>query len=322
MSILAAKFAIMGFVMAASMLGGYLCQRKGWVLERAGERIMTFVAVFGYPTVGFFSIWGTTLKNEDALLPFLAVAHTVLMTFISMGLARLFTRDRGETGLFAIAGGLGNNGFTMGAFVLYLLYGEPAMGLANVYFVLFSPMVVLLMYPIARVFAAETPQGSLGGLIYRSIFDWRSIGLPLSLAAIGLSVSGVPRPPQIQAWRLMDILVYTITPLAFFGIGLRLHLSKFLPLWKAQVWLAGVRFAGGAVAALILAWLTHWTPWPFHDLRWKVYVIEGFVPTAVTMVAVANMFGLRPREASVLFVGNTLLYLVFVLPVVFLIFRY
>jgi len=73
----------------------------------------------------------------------------------------------------------------------------------------------------------------------------------------------------------------------------------------------------GAAFALLIAWMVQFTPWPFDRLRWNVFVIEGFVPTAVTMVALANMFGLRPGEASVLFVVNTMMYLALVLPLIF-----
>ncbi len=320
MSPLGIKFLLSGIVISVAMLGGYVCQRHGWLRESAGEWIMTFVAVVGYPVVGFLTIWGTPLHGADVLLPLWAVVHMVLMTFLSLGLSRWLTSDRAKQGLFGIAGGLGNNGFTLGAFVLYLLYGESAMGLANVYVVLFSPMVVLLTYPIARHYAAENPTGAIATLIWRSLVDWRSLGLPASLVAIGFSMAGVPRPRQVVDWHLVELMVYTITPLAFFGIGLRLHFSRVLPLWRMLVWLAGVRFVLGTLLALGLAWLTWLTPWPFHGLRWQVYLVEGFVPTAVTMVAVANMFGLRPREASVFFVGNTFMYLVLVLPVILWIF--
>jgi predicted permease len=306
--------------MVLTTVGGYLCRRLAWVSERTGERLMTLVAVFGYPVVGFFSVWGLHLKPSDAALPILAVVQVVLMTFLSLAMAPWFTEDRAERGLFAVAGGLGNNGFTMGAFVLYLLYGEDGMGLANVYFIAFIPLVVVLFYPLARHFASAQPAGSLGRLILRSLLDWRSLGLPASIVAVILSASGVPRPVQVSSWRLLDILVFTITPLAFFGIGLRLHLSKIRPLVRILAGLALVRFVLGAILGLGLAWLSQFTPWPLADLRWKIFVVEGFVPTAVTMVAVANMFGLRPREASVLFVVNTVLYLALVLPLVLWIF--
>ena len=59
---------------------------------------------------------------------------------------------------------------------------------------------------------------------------------------------------------------------------------------------------------------TAWTPWPLVGLSRDVFLVQAFVPTAVMLVAMANMFSLRPRTASVLFVANTLIYLVLVLP--------
>jgi predicted permease len=320
MSTLGIKFAATAVVVIAGMAGGYVCRRQRWLSEKVGEFIMTFVAVLGYPAVGFLTLWGTVFHRNDVAMPLLAVTHAALMTFLSLALSGYFTDDRPEQGLFAVAGGLGNNGFTMGAFVLYLLYGEEGLGIANIYFILFVPVVVLIMYPLARHYATEQPKGSMLELIYHSLLDWRSIGLPISLLGIVFSAAGVARPPIVVTWHLVDGLVYILTPLAFFGIGLRLHFSRIIPLWRMILGLALVRFGLAAVVGVALACATWLTPWPFHGLRWNVFVVEGFVPTAVTMVAVANMFGLRPREASVLFVVNTTMYLVLVLPVVWWLF--
>ena len=139
MSDLALKFAVMSGAVMLATAGGYWCRRLGYVREQTGEAIMTFVAVFGYPSVGFLSVWGTRLQPSDAVLPVMAAAHAVTMLFVSLAMAGLFTQDRQEKGLFALAGGVGNNGFTLGAFVLYLLYGEPGMGLANIYIRCSSP---------------------------------------------------------------------------------------------------------------------------------------------------------------------------------------
>lgn len=310
------KFVVTAAVVVLATALGYFARRLRWVPERAGEGLMTFVGVIGYPLVGFLSVWGTRLEASDMVLPVMGAMHGVVMVFLSLGLSGLVTADRQERGLFALAGGVGNNGFTMGAFILYLLYGEPGMGLANLYILLFVPVMVLVLYPLARHYAGAQPQGQLGALILGSLFDWRSIGLPAIAVAMGLSLLEVPRPAQILEWRLMDILVYVLTPLAFFGIGLRLHFSRIMPLWRLWLGLAVVRFGVGAAVGVGLAWLTWLTPWPLRELRWNVYVIEAFVPSAVTMVAVANMFDLHPREASVLFVVNTAMYLGLVLPVV------
>lgn len=312
------KFILSSAVIVAAMASGYACGRSGWVSERTGQRIMTFVGVFGYASVAFLSVWGTRLHAGDFLLPVLGAAHVVLMAFLSLALAGLVTRDRPAKALFAIAGGTGNNGFTMGAFVLYLLHGEPGMGLSNVYTLLFMPVLVMVLFPLARHYSSDRPSDSIGALIWRSLIDWRSVGLPLALAAIGLSVMQVPRPDLIESWHLLDVLVYTITPLAFFGIGLRLHLSRVWPMARMLTGLAIVRFGLGLLAGWGLAGLTRFTPWPFSGLRWNVFLVQSFVPTSVTMVAVANMFHLRPNEASVLFVVNTVTYLLCILPLVWM----
>lgn len=320
MSAIALKFILSATVIVVSTVAGYVSRRLNWVSARASEWIMTVVAVVGYSSVGFLTVWGTRLQGSDAILPVWAALHALVLTALGLGVAGWFARDRAEKGLFAILAGVGNNGFTGGAFVLYLLFGEQAMGLANIYILLFMGVAVLVLYPIARHHAAENPTGSLSQLIARSLLDYRSIGLPLVVAAILLSALGVRRPAWISGWRIVDILVYLITPLAFFGIGLRLRFSKLKPLTRMILGLALMRFVVGAAVGIGLAYLTWLLPWPLRDLRWKVYVIEAFVPTAITSVAVANMFNLRPDEASALFVANTALYLALVLPVVFWVF--
>lgn len=320
MSPVVQKFVISACVIVLSTVAGYLCRRRGWLAETASERIMTWVAVFGYSSVGFLTVWGTTLHPSDAILPLWAVLHMLVMTFLSLAVAPWFAGDRAERGLFALIAGIGNNGFTGGAFVLYVLYGEEAMGLSNIYILLFMAMAVLVLYPLARHYAGESPADSLAELYRKSVFDWRSIGLPVVLVAIALASWGVERPAAVVRFHIVDILVYTITPLAFFGIGLRLRLSRLAPLRRMIFGTTLMRFAVGALTAVALAWVTRALPWPLEGLRWKVYVVQGFVPTAITSVAVANMFRLKPEEASALFVANTVLYLILVLPLVFRIF--
>lgn len=308
------KFVVTAAVILLAMLAGYACRRLGWLREEMGESLMTFVAVFGYPVTGLLTIWGTSLEASDAVLPLMAVAHVLVMTALGLGLAGIVTRDRAERGLLAVTAGIGNNGFTMGAFILYLIRGEEAMGLSNIYILLFMPVAVLVMYPIAQHYASERRRGSVLDLLRTSMLDWRAIGLPACLLAIGLSAAGVKRPDFVLSWHVIDALVYTVTPVAFFAIGLRFHGSKIMPLWRQIAWLTALRFILGAVAGVALAWLFGLTPWALEGLRWDVFVFQAFVPTAVTAVAIANMFDLKPREASVLFVSNTVIYLVAVLP--------
>jgi predicted permease len=310
------KFAIIAGMIVLATAAGYLVRRRGLLSERVGELLMTFVSVAGYPAVGFLSIWPMPLQAADTWLPLLAALHVGIMTVLGIAAGRVLGRDRGQTGVFAIASALGNNLFTMGGLVAYLLYSLPGLGLVSIYSLAWTPIVVLIIYPVARHYSSRHGGVSLGRLMVRNLLDWRSIGLPVTVVAVFLAAMRIPMPQQIGQWHVVDLLVYTITPLAYFSIGLRVHASQFLVLRRLILGLAGMRFVAALLVGLALAQLTLLTPWPLTGLAWKVYIIEAFVPTAVTMAAVANMFGLKPREASVLFVANTVMYVTIVLPVV------
>ena len=59
---------------------------------------------------------------------------------------------------------------------------------------------------------------------------------------------------------------------------------------------------------------------PVRALPGAVAAIEGFMPTAVNCVLIANLFGLNTRMASALFVVNTAIFLVLVLPILVFVF--
>ena len=314
------KFLTIFLLLTLSLGGGYLCRRLRLAGDRAAGWLMTAVAVFGYPMVNLLAIWATPLHASDLWLPGLSVAQIFLLTAAGLAMGRYLTADRGERGLFAISAAFGNHGLTMGGFVVFLLFGEQALGLASIYFVLFTPITVLLAYPLARHYATDNPSGSLARLLLRSLLDWRSIGLPISILGILLSPSAlaVPRPGFIQDLNIVDVLMYAINVAAYFGIGLQLRMSYVPVLKKLIAGLFFMRYIVGAATGLGLIVLTRLTPWPLalDSIAGKVVMIESFVSSAVTCVAVASMFNLKPREASVLFVTNTLMYLALVLPIV------
>jgi hypothetical protein len=317
------RFLTTFLLMTLSLAGGYACRKLRLLGARAAGVLMTSVAVFGYPLVSLLAIWNTPLHARDIWLPVLSVVQMFLLAGAGLVLAGRLTDDRGERGLLTVTSAFGNHGLTMGGFVVFLILGEHGLGLANVYFMLFAPMVVLLAYPLARHFATEQPEASLGRLLVRSLLDWRSIGLPMAAVGILLSPSvlNVPRPPVIDRWRVVEVMMYAINVAAYFGIGLQLSMSYVPVLKKLIAGLAFTRYVVGAATGLGLVALTQCTPWPVAGEARDVVLIESFVSTAVTNVAVAGMFGLRPREASVLFVTNTLLYLAAVLPLVLWLYR-
>lgn len=309
--------AITAALVIGGMSGGYACRRMKLLGERTASTLMMTVAVFGYPLVSLLGIWATKLSGVDFWLPLQAVIHMVIMAFLGLVIARLMGLSKPRRGLFSIASALGNTGVTLGAFVCYFLFGDAGLGLSNIYGLLFGPLVVLLIYPIARRHSTSGPGDPLGRMLVRNLLDWRSIALPVSLAGIGLSLAGVPRPQFVADFHIMDGLVWTINAAVYFAIGLRLHGEFIWPMRWTLLALAFLRFIlAGAVGIGLLAitWLTPWAvPWRISG---EVMVIQSFVSMAVTTVAVASMFHLKPRQASTMFVVNTVMYLVIVLPIV------
>ena len=319
MSILT-KFILTVSVILGSTAAGYFVRRARPASEHTSHALMTIVAVVGYPAVGFLSIWRVAPQLAELWLPGLAGVQVLIMAALGLAGGRLLGRDRGERGLFAISVAAGNWGFTMGGFVIYILLGPEGLGRACIYTLMFTPALVFVMYPIARNYTSRPGGGSLGRLMVRSIFDWRSLGLVSSIIALCISTAGVKSPPRLEAYHVLDILMFVFTSMAYFAIGLRLHISHIGPMKNMLVALAVMRFGVNLLIGLGLAQLMLLTAWPVVGLTRKIFLMQSLVPTAVSMVAVANMFGLKPREASVLFVVNSVMYLVLVLPLVLWVF--
>jgi len=315
------KFVPIFAVILLSMAAGYAARRLRIAGDRSANGLMTVITVLGYPSVSLLTIWQIQLVWEHLWLPLLACVQVAMMAAIAAPIAARLTKDRGERGAFVLLSAYGNNGLTMGGFVIFILFGAEALGLASLFFLLFPTIVVLLGYPIARHYGSHGPTQSLGRLLAKSLLDWRSLALPISLAGVGLSLGGVPVPAAVNEFRVVDVLVYAINISAYFSIGLRLQLSQVPKLRKLIAALAATRFGLGLVTGLLLIGVTWLTPWPIDGMALPVAIIQSCVSTAVTAVALTNMFNLRPAEASALFITNTLLYLLVVLPPVLWMFR-
>jgi predicted permease len=99
---------------------------------------------------------------------------------------------------------------------------------------------------------------------------------------------------------------------AFAVIGLSLHLGqirKYISLYLGQ---AAVKFMVAPLLALVMIAVFGLKS---NQLAAKVVLTQGFMPTAVNSVLIANLFGLNSRLASAMFVVNTAIFLLIVLPI-------
>ena len=307
-------------IIIGSLSAGYVARLTGLLGERLAKTLMAVIVVAGYPIIQALGIWRMDLRVEHAWLPSLGTVSSLAMVVVAILVARLVTPVQRRRGLLVVHTCMLNTGVTMGGLVLLGLYGqEIGLGIMGVYTLMCTPFMVLVAYPVARHYSPTHGGGSLGKLMLHSVFDWRSVGLPMVIAAVFASAYRVPCPARIGDWHVPAILAYTTVVLAFFSIGLRLrfsHTKQLMPLIGA---LAGMRFVVAGVVAVGLATATRLTPWPLAGAEWEGFVVECIMPTAVTSVGIASLFDLDADEAATIFVINTLMFLAVVMPVIFLV---
>lgn len=309
-------------LIAGSIAAGYAAQRAG-VGERAARRLMLFVVTVPYTLVAFMAIWVLPFTPELVSLPVMGMLATTAGVGAGIVLARSLRLPKPMAGAFVLAAGASNLGFTMGGFVNFLLFHEPGLAMAAMYTSFWDFAMILLFYPVARHYGHGSDQ-PLWRLIVANFADLRSLPFLGTVIGLTLNLMGVARPAAVTEWHVVDVAMFAGAVLAFFVTGLRLHVGEL----HVHKWLfalvAAVKFLlmPAVVAALVgLMWLAgHPLVHPAGAPGWKVAMVQASTPAAIYAVVIANLFHLDDRLASVIFVVNTVCYLVLVLPLVLMIF--
>jgi len=314
------QFILSLILIIISTVSGYLARTRLGIEEKLAKVIMTTITVVGYPAIGFMAIWGTPLQWTDAWLPLLGGIQAILMAFFALAIGRKLFPDRAERGVVGISCGMGNHGVTMAGFAVYLVFGRIGLGLNMIYTLYTFFALVLLLYTIAQHFSPKAQTRSITRLMIGNLLNWRASGLYACLAAILLTIAGAVPPKQFHSWNILNLAIYLVIAAAYFSIGLQLHIPHIAKLKRAIICVIGIRQGIGLLIGLSLAGLTMCSPWPLQGLSLKVFLLQSSVPMGVLCVAVANMFGLKPREASAIFVVSSILYLAIGMPLILWIF--
>ena len=295
---------------------GYLLRKLRLLGERATSILATIVVSVTYPTVAFLAIWPASLQRKYILLPLICSASVVIMLLVSLAVSGLYRLSKTDRGAFVMACGLSNFGYTMGGLVCYLFYGEDGLALSQVYVVLWMPMVFLVFFPFANCFATGQEHKSTLRVIWKGIWHVRSLGLLGSVLGISFALTHVPYPAFLGRYQVLKIVVLAGVFITYGVIGLNLRLGevrKYVRLYFAQ---AVVKFAIAPLLALLLITIFGLD---YNQLLTKVVLTLAFMPTAVIGVLICNVFGLNARLASAMFVINTLVFLLIVLPILALV---
>jgi len=340
------EFFALAVISALSILAGYISRERGWLHEDTSRPVHWVTIVILWSSAGFFALWH--LEPRIANLWVLAIEPllVVIPAFLIIPLAKAIRLKRNQVGVLALAAGLRNSGFALGAFLAYailpvgdllrqqagadgilapdvadkLSISALAYGLLIV--MTMSMAVVIFLFPMVQHFAGDGEGGgpSLGRIIYKSFVDWKAMLFYASAAGIALAYAGVPVPRVIKDWYILKALIYVGSATAYFGIGLRLHVSHLRPHLKSHALVAGVKFLATpllTLGLLIIANNLGLAPPP--AMLEQSFILIAFMPTAIQTVIVANLFHLDARMAGSVWIVNTTLFIVVVLPIILLV---
>ncbi len=314
-----AKFLAFGLFGVFALAAGYVARRRNWLHEDRSRTIHYYTVVWLWSAALLLSLWRIPPLTENL---WLVAIQPLLMAAGAYGiipLAKLIGCKGQQLAVIALAAGLSNNGFGMGAYLCFSILHPPEEALA--YGLAFASItnaaMVPLLYPLARLYSPATTAGeSFARLLVRSYLDARAMPMYAALVGVALAIAQVPFPAAIDTWYVIDILAYAGAFGGYFGIGLRLHIGGSAAYLKQHILLAAVKFTAIPLAAVAILWAIHLTAHPLGPVASQVARIESAMPSAVVMVALANMFHLDARFASTLWAWNMLLFMLVPLPVV------
>lgn len=296
------KFILFQLLIIVPFIGGTLARRTFIDPAAAAKKIIRFNLIALEPPVILWTIWGLRISPDLAFLP-AAGLLIVLSGFAAGSLMAPLLRLRGAARkTFLISSSLANHGFTMGGFFCYILLGETGLGLSSIFLVYFVPYTFLIIFSYARAGAGRPFHAHIRDFLTGS----RNMPLYASLAALALLASGIPRPalrPPVEPLIMASVALY------YWTLGLTTAVKEITPLRREHLALGAIKF----ILIPALTWLLL-TALPLGSGMKSVIRIQSFMPAAIYSVVTSVLFDLDSPLASSLFVVNTMIFIIIVVP--------
>lgn len=324
------QFLIFCIFNACCLAGGILARKKRLVSENFSRPLHFYTIAISWSVVGFLSLWQLPQTFANLWLLALEPFLVIVPAFAAMYIAKAMGAERKHIGLMAVGAGLGNLGFTLGAYLCYTFFsgqhiegsqlatqGDAALAYAIAQVTIMANLGIIFLYPVARHFGESGENDeSVGVLIFRSLVDLRAMPLYTAIAGTILAYLAVPFPDWIRAGHLIDVLFYLGGFGGYFGIGLRIYLGRNLFEHKRyHILLAGMKFVFLPLLTIGLLAGANLSSYPPPVLAGHTMMLLAFMPTAIQMVIIANLFNLDGRFASGAWLVSTALFVVLILPV-------
>jgi predicted permease len=314
------RLAGMFTVLVGGIVSGYLANNRFGLSEQWAKKIMTFVLVVFSWLIALLVIWQMRLTGQLIWLPTVGVCLMLAMTALSAAMFSFLKLDQRSRLTLILAGGLSNIGYTGGAFVCYALFGVTGLAMASIYFLFCLPVFYLVYLPLLKLYELRKKESG-AKFNLSQVLDLRFLAVPAIILALILNLTGVKSPAFIAKFHVVDIFVYIASGLAFFAIGLQVHLSRLKKYINLYFLLAAVKFILTPAVAFSFIWLLAATGQNLTEAIRKVIIVLSATPSAVLMVTMSNVFDLDGPLASALWIVTTAVFVVIVVPVLFLVFN-
>ncbi|MCT4619358.1 MAG: transporter [Marinisporobacter sp.] len=293
---------------------GYLLSKKAKANKEFFDKLLYVNIYLFFPTMGLLSFWNATLSLELIWLPFLGIIMQVIPGVIAAFRVKKKYEDPLEQGSYLVSTMLSNRG-VVGSLSVFILYGEIAYAYSRFIMMLGSITVYMFCYPLAQHFyqkkiGKQKKKSSLKSALFNKN-QFPLIGL---LLGVILNTSGIERPMVFGT--LFQVIVHISAWISLIPVGYSINFEK-MKKYKREMWeLSSIKFIITPLLTFILA------RWLISDpIVLNTTIILAFSPTAINAVITAKINKLNIHLAMASFITTTIIYLLFIFPIILLLFN-
>jgi predicted permease len=281
-------------IFGQTVLPVFLVAAVGWILARSftldGRTLGRVLFYAASPALVFRSLYEMELTGS-ALRDLLVVSALIMVLTAALGWLAGWGMPRPERAAVTLTSGISNNG-NMGIPINLFAFGEAAVSLASVYYVVSAVLTNTLGSVIAS--AGKAPIREAFGQVAR---------LPVLYAAIlGLVMNQWRLPLYTGIFRAVDLLAGAAIPMMLVLLGIQLRNTSILQRRQGVLRASAIRLLAGPLIAVALAAALGIT-----GLERNVLIMQGAMPTAVVTSVLATEFDTAPHLVAAVIVTSTLL---------------
>jgi predicted permease len=300
------KFIIFQIIIIIPFLAGFFINKKIENPVLISKKIILIDLIILEPVIIFWVIWGLTLGRDQLFLPAAGLIMVVTGFFLGKLSLPLINASGKSRVSFLISSSLANHGFTMGGFICYLLAGEKGLALSSIFLIYFIPYTVLVIFNYARFHSS----GNVKLKLKDYIFNAQNFVFVAAIAALILNLSGIKRASVNFP---IDPVVMAAVALNYFVLGININISSIKIIRADHYIISAIKFLIIPVITSIILQIVDLD----RDIE-KVILIQSFMPAAVYSVMTSILFDLDTELSSSIFIVNTLIFIVMVLPLLFM----